>query len=292
MGEPEENLHPRQTVQAAVVGREVLTQPAELVDLIRTGGPHEDQADQPADPQLESPGVRHLDPQVLGADPKQLLGLLMFAHLEQGRRPPEPRADTVELDDRAQHLIVAEREQVLGAVVHLVPELPQAEALIGSAGADEAAAPTQGIALVVKDDNGPAGIRKVPDDVAVAQGEFSPEAQACGEDPRLAQRFGPVDQGADRRCGVVGEVDEGVDGQRVQQGCGGLGPAGPLRLGQSTRDLHSRRDDVGKLDCFNEVVGSVQRGAPDRIRRQADRLHFEPRHSADHPLIAREVWAS
>ena len=156
--------------------------------------------------------------------------------------------------------------------MHLVPELPQAEALIGSADADEAAAPRQGIALVVQDNDGPAGIRKVPDDVAVAQGEFCPEAQACGEDARLAQRFGPVDQGVDRRCGVVGKVVEGVDRQREQQGCGGLGPAGPLRLGQSVRDLDSCRDDVGKLDGFHEVVGSVQRGAPDRIRRQACRL--------------------
>ena len=129
MGEPEEDLHPRQPVQAAVVvRREVVTQLPELFDLILTGGPHQDQAGQPADPQLDSPGVRQLDLQVLGAVAQQLLGLLVLAHLEQGRRPPEPVDPTVELDDRAQHLEVAEREQFLGAVVHLVAELPQAEA--------------------------------------------------------------------------------------------------------------------------------------------------------------------
>ena len=60
-------------------------------------------------------------------------------------------------------------------------------------GADQAAAPGQRIALVFQDDDGPAGIRKVPDDVAVAQGESSTEGQARGEHARLAQRLGPVD---------------------------------------------------------------------------------------------------
>ena len=39
------------------------------------------------------------------------------------------------------------------------------------AGTDQAAAPGQRIALVVQDHDGPAGIRKVPDDAALAQGD-------------------------------------------------------------------------------------------------------------------------
>ena len=70
------------------------------------------------------------------------------------------------------------------------------------------------------------------------------------------------------------------------------GQPGPFRIGQPGRDLDARRGDVGKLDGLDQVVGSMQRSAPDRIRRQADRLHFEPRHNADHPLIAREVSVS
>ena len=199
MGEPQTDQHPRQPVQVAVVGGEVVPQLAELFDRFRTGGTHQDQAGQPADPKLEKPGVRHLDQQVLGAVPKQLLGLLVLAHLEQGCRPPEPVASTVELDDRAGQLVVAEREQCLGSVVHLVAELPQAETLIGISGLYEAAAPKQRIALVVQDNHGPARIRKVPDDVAVAQGEFCPQTQAGAEHARLSQLLGPVDRTADRR---------------------------------------------------------------------------------------------
>ena len=182
-----------------------------------------------------------------------------LAHLEQGRRPPEPVEPTVDLDDRLQQLEVAERDQFRGAVVHLVADLPQAEVVIRVGGADQAAAPGQRIALVFQDDDGPAGIREVPDDVAVAQGESSTEGQARGEHARLAQCLGPVDHEVDRGCSVV---RGGCGGRRRPARTAGLRwsrasrTAPPRPVGPRSRLAPRRRREAGRLRR-----GSRQRAA-------------------------------
>ena len=168
VGQRQVDLHPGQPLQLAVVEVELHTELAQLFDLTRIGSVEQRQPGQAADSELERPAGGQVEGGVLGAVAQQLLGALGLACLEQGGGPPEPGQPPVELDHRSQQLVVALGQQQLGPGVELVAELPQAQRLVGHAGADQRAGAGDRLGCGVEEDQSPGAVCAVAHDVAVA----------------------------------------------------------------------------------------------------------------------------